>query len=1813
MWGWWAIVMPLMLIITETIGQYRGNVVRRALRLVVGAGAASAMVFLMGGALSIPAVLLLTGYVLGGERAADWLLYSIDRVPIISMLTSNFINNRLSRISNARALRNLTIRRDVIAEVVESIGTRARDQKEFERMFTQRIILDSLEQSFKDRLRSYYRDVYGDDASVIESQIEQSLSKFAVDQRLRIIRKVYQRVNNPWMKFSQMFTHMMSRLKPGDKLEYEGRLGFIRTLFSNRTKGKLLGLAGVATAVAGHIFLLGVSLNPLSIMGLAMSVWVVLFLGTKTFEQTFGAVSGILLPLIHISLYGMSASFMPLVVIISEVIVGYMVGSTAGLLLKNTAEILYNFIINPLIVRPFRSFGEIMRIRKKNDITRQRLLIASVVPLIDEADSDLEFISKFDKLFLDTLDEADQIELGEPGLPSDDEGPGVPPGTTPPGGSPSPTDVEPVTPVIEPSEPVSPVPPIEETRLPEPPIQSQLPESVQLIEQVAKPVVSEVIQAPTDGIIATNDSVIEEQAVESKDAVAPEPVAPPVVVEPINKKFTDFALRIGSNLGLTVEEMEFLASAVREATKIRNKISEPLFNRALELVDTIDRKKTALTIKQLKEVHQARVNQLQELEELGTITLPQQLQLNRLRDGSVMVQFANISSAIAKNKKMEIFDLNQTIPLTETGWILELMDAKLKIIQTVRDTEYRDPTKRIEEIIQEFDSYIQFIKDLFYHNNKINNDRLRGILNAVNIVINSHRDADRETLLEALESAVTDGRISMEIFNEVVKNTFEDIPTVVFEKAEVIEQEKPEIQQPIETETPLTEVPLLEAEKPAPLWDAEKTYRENLEEYRNRLNQNTIPQVALVRSIEANTARMEQFLNTAVIERGIRRVIFLGNKVFGQNVSDNIAFKNFLQSLNRDENGFIEYGPEGQKETVEVRYLLSNIDLYFIQSMMGSRMHFLAWLSSVGVPILESYSAELNIADIDLVSIQQEARNALRFYRETGRNPFEYFNTTGNTFFFNRIRDNVLKNAQLQELKQWMADNMQLYYQDTDRGTLYVSRGISITADGRLGEGYAQDGIRYLQQLQDDLREAFRANNFSAPVLRTLDGANSPLWAQHDIWTQTFEEMAQNGLQDMSDAVLEQLNVSRVVVGNSDFRPNTSQLLEDVQRKITKLEQPLDAEQNIVQEQPVGVLQTTEEPEDIHVGARISNIAVAIGVHIKLNALEMKNLNRALRIFTRVPGKVDDQAFIEANDFISSLPDDNVQLTLAGLSEVNQLRRNEIQDAFRKDKLNQQEYNSQESAINTHDGLLWVISVLLEQETNYELNRQVPLTRSELLSRIETVRGERARAISESELPEKAAELLAESDVAFNSYIEVVNVLFDYHKEYRNKRLSDILSIANSIENSHSIADRYGLLPSLQETAFEGRISQEMYQSIVEMVFDENNRDFILLIASSRAKSAAVDDVEPTLVDYLVTQEIEPYRTIYGKDTESVRDQEVPDNKIAAFVGITDQETLPVQPTANEPSSAELLYPQERVNEIFRAFNPRTNAQELTAYLDFYQSHPSIVPDAAVLTGNTFFSRLYNEGFSPMDVYLRIAKIAQVAGLSIEQKVQLLKVLENADFLVSLYGNRDVILLDMDTFQLSGSENAGNQNKRTIIREHIDELRRMYHQNGREVNIIVFSEKLESNQMGRILGDELSSRIHILYGTELFAAKEAVDTPARYLELFLERIVNENVNRLNIKIFSNRDTVMNAAHDFGAILADRQGDILDALRVFGNLHPQSIADTLYSKTAETMVRNVLNTKQNYNLLGGHEFSVNGKPSPYKLQNFYGNYFVDQAA
>ncbi|MCD6460930.1 hypothetical protein J7L67_09745 [bacterium] len=476
----------------------------------------------------------------------------------------------------------------------------------------------------------------------------------------------------------------------------------------------------------------------------------------------------------------------------------------------------------------------------------------------------------------------------------------------------------------------------------------------------------------------------------------------------------------------------------------------------------------------------------------------------------------------------------------------------------------------------------------------------------------------------------------------------------------------------------------------------------------------------------------------------------------------------------------------------------------------------------------------------------------------------------------------------------------------------------------------------------------------------------------------------------------------------------------------------------------------------------------------------------------------------------------------------------------------------------------------------------------------------------------------------------------------RVKLLSDILIAANILDSTQalskheyygrlgaSLTDRkFGLLPNLKRANKQGRISDKVYNTVVELLVIQENDELINLIAAARLGEAEISQTAENDA-VAIKSEIKTYFENIQTDVDTKRKQletesrgakpsldlSEPEIDTSAEDKPVSQEEIDTQAeTVTEKiepvSKASHEYTQDKVNNIFEHFSI-INYLPMKEYLEYQMKHPETLPMPLSIYRNELFKPLRQNGQSPREIFKMLADIANKVGFSMSYVAQLQSILEKTHYVKRVTQDRDVVLLDLDTFGISRVETAANERYRTVLLQYINEMQRRYKEHNRTLKIVLFSEKMRTWEVKSLLGTLLASQFDQLYGSELLTTFSG-DFKTRYNELIISLSNYYDVNRVNMKVFSNKSDIMDIAKGLGTILADRGAGILDALKIFANIHPDVSADIQVRNSAFTVSGLLAQKNEGYFSLAGEEFSLR-KNVPAKLEHIGNQYLIDKAA
>jgi len=408
------------------------------------------------------------------------------------------------------------------------------------------------------------------------------------------------------------------------------------------------------------------------------------------------------------------------------------------------------------------------------------------------------------------------------------------------------------------------------------------------------------------------------------------------------------------------------------------------------------------------------------------------------------------------------------------------------------------------------------------------------------------------------------------------------------------------------------------------------------------------------------------------------------------------------------------------------------------------------------------------------------------------------------------------------------------------------------------------------------------------------------------------------------------------------------------------------------------------------------------------------------------------------------------------------------------------------------------------------------------------------------------------------------------------------------IENFSLTDEKFGLVPVLDREREKGRITQDVYDLIYNLLFVQKNEDLLRLIVAARLGIENPGDV--------TAAQLESMKSEVDMALEDI-------NKDEAETPIEN-----VDPETADSAETE-TYSQEKVNEIFESFDP-ANPTDMLGFLDFYSTDRNVSPASMSIFKNEFFSDMHQK--SPRSVIESLLPL----GLPILSLSLLQTVLERANFIPRINPDTDVIVLDYDSFGFS-NQSASLEAKRQILGA-LERLMLAYRDKNRSVNIVLFSDKEDSWK----IGSEINDAINALYKkcsvdgeARVFGSRQLAATGEdKYSRLLLTLSATFDINRANVKVFSNKADVMDTAKAMGTIMADREGTVMDAITIFANIHPTGGINFVVKGTDGLTVSEVVRKKgEGFFSLLGEELSLGDQNRTPKLRMLDNRNLIDRAA
>lgn len=436
---------------------------------------------------------------------------------------------------------------------------------------------------------------------------------------------------------------------------------------------------------------------------------------------------------------------------------------------------------------------------------------------------------------------------------------------------------------------------------------------------------------------------------------------------------------------------------------------------------------------------------------------------------------------------------------------------------------------------------------------------------------------------------------------------------------------------------------------------------------------------------------------------------------------------------------------------------------------------------------------------------------------------------------------------------------------------------------------------------------------------------------------------------------------------------------------------------------------------------------------------------------------------------------------------------------------------------------------------------------------------------------------------------------------------------------------RHGLLSQLQWAAHIGRINPQLCTLVIQMIFVDKEHAILEQLARAREglhpdeqfEISVLHEMNDEIARYrdeklkrkVVPVALEPLQPVplsTPNITVSESQTVLPDTP---FIQSEQSERLfsdQIQQPYSEDSSDDVssdaalqrtsdavmwVFPPveaDRINEVFRHFSP-VRPVPMSALLYYAEDHPEAVPNMEYIMQNSYFKSLHSVAQSPRLLLDRLMELTRTAGFSMSQVARLHALLERSGFAKAIDASRDVIVLDSDNLCFNPHTPAANEMQRATLLQYVKGLHSKYSEHERTAHIVFFSKSMSSTDLKRVLGPQLLRYADVCGTDMLHELVSNTDEP--FFSFLMTLVSNYDVSRVNLKVFSNAPDIMDAAQRIGALMADRNGNIFDAVRMFANVHPQQSADLYIKHDSITIGALIRSSQRGYAALSGIEMMI----------------------
>ncbi|RJP59969.1 MAG: sigma-70 family RNA polymerase sigma factor [Candidatus Auribacter fodinae] len=344
---------------------------------------------------------------------------------------------------------------------------------------------------------------------------------------------------------------------------------------------------------------------------------------------------------------------------------------------------------------------------------------------------------------------------------------------------------------------------------------------------------------------------------------------------------------------------------------------------------------------------------------------------------------------------------------------------------------------------------------------------------------------------------------------------------------------------------------------------------------------------------------------------------------------------------------------------------------------------------------------------------------------------------------------------------------------------------------------------------------------------------------------------------------------------------------------------------------------------------------------------------------------------------------------------------------------------------------------------------------------------------------------------------------------------------------------------------------------------------------------------------------------------ERFRVQESPAGRKNAAMKFPELNAAPEEKTArtgvNRREAPKAVFSKPEVNNLFQAVNANS-IEDLKKYIGLFNEDGFQLPNPLVVNRNPAFAPLRATAANAQQARKHLMDTFLPMGLSYSEVLKLQMILEMSGYLAFTLPKQDVVVLDLDSLPFYEEMPYENMKERRKLSHYLALIGESYNGTKRTANFVVFSRKYNMAQLESLLGAELLAFFRAegnqLLSSEFFPYYSGETDSARLARFMASVMESGGHHPLNIKFFSNNPDAMNAAKEFGFILADRDSDVYQALGLFSAVQPSNLKNLAVGNKAGRIKNLQMFRTAGYLALAGMELSNPSPAEKPKETNYY---------